>query len=125
MYYYWLGKGTDQDFLASLFGENISQKMISNYLSQIRQAIYKDFVPYFLGAHKEREFYLAHNSITAKILHELGDDILCIFVDGTYCGLEKSANNNFQYGTWSKQKSGSLMKPFIICCADGYIIDCY
>ena len=39
--------------------------------------------------------------------------------------LEKSANNQFQYNCWSQQKMDLLIKPFIICCADGYILDCY
>jgi hypothetical protein len=27
--------------------------------------------------------------------------------------------------TYSGQKKDNLFKPFIICCADGYIVDCY
>jgi hypothetical protein len=46
-------------------------------------------------------------------------------VDGSYARIEKSSNNDFQYSTYSQQKKDSLIKPFIICCCDGYIIDCY
>ncbi len=50
---------------------------------------------------------------------------LAIFADATYTRLEKSSNNEFQYNSWSSQKKDLLIKPFLICCADGYIIDCY
>jgi hypothetical protein len=51
--------------------------------------------------------------------------MLAVIADGTYTRIEKSANNNFQYLTFSKQKLDHLIKPFILCCADGYFIDCY
>ncbi|CAF1002629.1 unnamed protein product [Brachionus calyciflorus] len=54
LYRYWLRKGLDQFSLSLLFGNNTSQNQISSYLSQIREAIYKDFVPFFLGCNKER-----------------------------------------------------------------------
>ena len=53
------------------------------------------------------------------------DDELAVIVDGTYTKLEKSANNDFQYQSYSMQKQYNLLKPFIVCCADGYFIDCY
>jgi hypothetical protein len=45
--------------------------------------------------------------------------------DGTYTRLEKSSNNEFPYVSYSLQKFDHLIKPFILCCADGYFIDCY
>jgi hypothetical protein len=58
-------------------------------------------------------------------IFELDPDVLVLVADGTYCKIQKSNNNDFQYKTYSGQKKDSLFKPFIICCADGYIIDCY
>ena len=58
-------------------------------------------------------------------LHDLSKKMLAIVADGTYCRIEKSANNQFQYLSWSEQKHDSLIKPFCICCTDGYFIDCY
>jgi hypothetical protein len=55
----------------------------------------------------------------------LENDILVFVADGTSCRIQKSNNNEFQYKTYSVQKKDSLFKPFIICCADGYIVDCY
>ena len=58
-------------------------------------------------------------------LHDLEEDVLVLVADGTSCKIQKSSNNEFQYRTYSMQKTTSLFKPFIICCADGYIVDCY
>lgn len=123
IYLYWIRKGIDQ-FSLSLFKHETTQRDISRYLDQIR-AIYKDFVPYFLGSKNGRSFFLKHNTIASKKLYNLENDNLCIVVDGTYTRLEKSFNNKFQYNTWSQQKKDNLIKPFLITCADGYIIDCY
>lgn len=125
LYRFWLRKGVDQDTLAKMFGENTSQQNISLYLFQIRKAIYNNFVPHFLGANKTREFFLNHNNKTTLKLHNLKEDELAIVADGTYCRIEQSANNEFQYKTYSGQKKDNLVKPFILCCTDGYIIDCY
>ena len=125
LYRYWLRKGLDQCSLA-MFMNNKSQQQISHYLTQIREAINRDFVPYFLGAKsRSREFFLSCNNVTTIELFSLEKDDLAIFVDATFTRLEKSANNQFQYNCWSQQKMDLLIKPFIVCCADGYIIDCY
>ena len=124
IYRFWLRKGIDQTSLA-MFKNNCSQQHISYYLDRIRQAMTKDFVPNFLGSKKPREFYLSHNNITTTILHQMEKNDLSVVVDATYTRLEKSANNEFQYNCWSQQKMGLLIKPFVICCTDGYIIDCY
>lgn len=125
IYRYWLKKGVSQETLSRL-KSNCTQNQMHYYLKQIRIAINKDFVPYFLGAKsRKREFFLQHNNITTKILHDLDDNTLAIVVDGTYTRIEKSRNNNFQYLTFSNYKYTNLIKPFLIVCSDGYIIDCY
>jgi hypothetical protein len=109
----------------AMFKTNTSQQEISSYLSQIRHAINKDFVPFFLGAkHKSRDFFLDHNTPTAIELYNIKDQLVVV-VDGSYTRCEKSSNNKFQYNCWSEQKKDLLIKPFIVCCADGYLIDCY
>jgi hypothetical protein len=64
LYRYWLRKRFDQSTLASMFDPSLNQIKISQFLTQIRNAIYKDFVPLFLGANKKLKFYLAHNNLT-------------------------------------------------------------
>jgi hypothetical protein len=61
-----------------------SQLQISHYLCQIRNAINKEFVPEFLGAHKGKKFFLKHNTESVRILHDFVDDDLAIIADGTY-----------------------------------------
>ena len=124
IYMYWLRKGLDQSTLA-LFKNETSQRQISHYLFQIRTAINSEFVPKFLGAKKGKEFFLKHNSKTTQVLHDMDSETLAVVVDGTYTKLEKSSNNNFQYFSYSMHKKHNLIKPFIMCCTDGYFIDCY
>ena len=79
---------------------------------------------FFLGAeNKTREFFVSHNTVSVNELFQLRNK-LAIVVDGSYIRIEKSLNNNFQYLTYSEQKKDNLLKPFLITCADGYIIDC-
>jgi hypothetical protein len=124
IYKYWLSKGIDQSSLA-MFKTNTNQQQISHYLDQIRQAMHEEVVPVLLGANKGKEFFLMHNTPSVKALHNLADDVLALIADGTYTRLEKSSNNDFQYDSYSMQKQQNLVKPFLICCADGYFIDCY
>ena len=82
IYRYWLRRGLDQCSLA-MFKNKTSQQKVSHYLSQIRVAINKDFVPYFLGVkNRSREFFLEHNNITITELYQMKKDDLAIVVDG-------------------------------------------
>lgn len=72
---------------------------------------------------RSREFFISHNTETSIKLFGLRDDELVLVADGTYCRIEKSADNEFQYNTYSGQKKDSLIKPFVIVCADGYYVD--
>ena len=112
LYRYWLRTGIDHKSLASKFSVNTKQYQISEYLAQIRIAIMKDFVPHYLGARKERDFFLNFNTLMTHKLHDLPTDHLVIVADGTYCRIEKSKNNDFQYKTYSKQKCASLINHF-------------
>jgi hypothetical protein len=123
LYRYWLRKKPQQDTLAMMFSNTTSQSSISDYLKITREAILIDFVPLYLGPQRGREFFLQHNTPTVKILHNLADDDLALVVDGTYVKIEKSINHEFQYNTYSGQKLANLVKPFLTCCADGYIVD--
>jgi hypothetical protein len=82
-----------------MFDSNTIQSDISLFLNQIRTAIYRDFVPYFLGTSRGKQFFLEHNNLVAKILYQMADDELVIFVDGTYSRCEKSSNNAMQYNS--------------------------
>jgi hypothetical protein len=84
IYRYWLRKGLDQCSLA-MFKNKTSQQKISHYLSQIRVAINKDFVPFFLGVKsRNREFFVEHNNVTVTELYQMKNDELAIVVDGIF-----------------------------------------
>jgi hypothetical protein len=125
LYRYWLRNKITEQSLAYMFGNKMKQYQISRFLQQIRKCINNDVVPYYLGAKQDREFYLKYKTNSTSIIHDLEKDHLALVADGTYCKIEKSANNSFQYKTYSGQKNDSLIKPFLVCCADGYIVDCY
>jgi len=125
IYRFWLFKGIDQTSLA-MFKTDTDQQQISRYLEQIRIAIERDFVPFFLGVKsRSREFFVGHNTLASKTIYGLNDSTLCIVADGTYIFCVKSSNNSFQYKSFSMQKDSHLIKPFLIICPDGYIIDSY
>ena len=48
-----------------------------------------------------------------------------MIADGTYCYIQKSSHYEFQRKTYSVQKKRNLIKPFLVCAADGTIIDIY
>lgn len=125
LYRYRFRKGIDQESL-SIFMSDTTQKNVSRYLSQVQNAIYKDFVPVFVWAgSRPRKLFLTKNTICAKKLYNMTDDSRCFIADAKYTRLEKRANNDFQYNSWSQQKMDLLIKPFTICCSDGYFVDCY
>ena len=99
---------------------------MSRYLKQVRDALMKDFVQKNIGSKtKNRENWLKHNSDMSKRIFESKEDELILVADGTYCYCQKSSNNSFQRKSYSVQKSRHLVKPFVICSTDGYIVDIY
>jgi len=105
---------------------NIKQIQVSNYCQQIRDALTKDFVVKNIGPNiKTREDWLKENTYIAKELFGSNDDQFIIICDGTYCYIKKSSNSHFQRATYSKQKNRPLVKPFVICATNGFIIDIY
>ena len=48
-----------------------------------------------------------------------------IVADGTYCYIQKSANNYFQRKTYSLHKKRHLAKTFVVTASNGRIIDIY
>ena len=124
IYRYWLRNGMSQTCI-SLYKKETGQQTISSYLELARLSIYKYFVPFFLGCNRDRSFYLNHRTETSKILYDLTENDLCFIADGSYLNCQKSRNHVFQYDSYSKHKGTNLIKPMIVCCPDGYIVDCY
>ena len=125
IYLFWLRTGLQQHIIAIFF--NLDNRfVVQKICAQVRAALTEHFVCKYLGtANKERSFFTNNNTELAKILFELNDDQLITICDGTYLYCEKSLNNLIQRLTYSCQKKRPLIKPFLIVCANGYIIDCY
>lgn len=79
-----------------------------------------------LGAqHLTRDTVKSHNSHIAKVLFEMSDDQIGVIADGSYTYCDKSNDNEFQRKSYSVQKKQHLLKPFVLCTLNGYVIDVY
>jgi hypothetical protein len=48
-----------------------------------------------------------------------------LIADSTYVYIDKSADSEFQRITYSDQKKRHFVRPFTVCCADGFIVDLF
>jgi hypothetical protein len=123
VYLFWLKTGLSQALIGTFFGID-KEGRVGFYCDQIRNAFKTDFVDQFLGAaHLAREDFLLKNTETVKTLFDLDNNQLVIICDGTYIYCEKSLNNYLQRLLYTDQKKRPLIKPFVICTSNGYIID--
>lgn len=114
--------GEPDERLATKF--KISRRTLERKLRIARECLTAEFVPRHLGLdHMTREEAVARNlTIPAHIFG--GDHNAAIFVfDGTYLYVQKSSNFLFQRITYSLHKYRNLVKPFLVVCTDGYIVD--
>lgn len=125
IYLTWLKTGIPQSTLSAFFGIEPRQK-ISHMCHQVREAFKKDFVHKFLGSSSlNRDQWLNKNTDLVKELFSLSNDQFCLIADGTYLYCQKSENNKLQRLLYSGQKKRHLIKPFVVCTSNGYIIDVY
>ena len=125
IYLFWLKTGIAQNTINAIFGLDMRQK-ISDYCGQVRGSLIKEFVPQYLGScHRTRENFLVKNISIVKTLYDMEEDQLCLIAYGTYIYCQKSSNNKLQRKLWSGHKKRPLIKPFVICCSNGYIVDVY
>ena len=115
--------GDSDERLASKF--NMSRRTFERKLQIARQCLTEDFVPRYLGLdHLTREDTVARNlSIPSHIFGGNQNENGIFVMDGTYLYVQKSANFLFQRKTYSLHKFRNLVKPFLVVCTDGYIID--
>ena len=124
VYLTWLKTGIPQTTLSSFFG--IDNRQISHWCNQVREALIKDYVPQFLGSRSQtRHQWLNKNTDLVKELYNLTDEQFCLIADGTYLYCQKPENNKLQRQLYSCQKKRHLVKPFIVCATNGFIIDVY
>ncbi|CAF1079292.1 unnamed protein product, partial [Brachionus calyciflorus] len=124
VYLFWLKTGLDQTTIGAHF--DLCQLEVSRICQQVRESLFKDFVPLNLGPKvKPRIEWLTHNSYISRELFCQTEEQLILVCDGTYCYCERSSNNIFQRSTFCVQKKRHLVKPFVICTTDGFIVDIY
>uniref|UniRef100_A0A2H1VNI0 SFRICE_040660 n=1 Tax=Spodoptera frugiperda TaxID=7108 RepID=A0A2H1VNI0_SPOFR len=93
------------------------------------KCLVQDFVPRHLGLD-----HISRNEVVAKNLSvpnglfgnpdaPLQERKAILVIDGTYVYTQKSSNFLFQRKTYSLHKYTNLLKPFLIVCCDGYILD--
>lgn len=118
-----LRTGEPNNRIASIF--NLSRRTVDRKILRVRHCLLTDFVPSHLGLdHISREQVIQHNRVLPNYLFGNEESPKAIMIcDGTYIFIEKSSNFLFQRRTYSLHKYRNLVKPFLIVCADGYILD--
>lgn len=109
--------------LSSIF--NISRRSIDRKIHLSRRCLFSDFVPEYIGLdHITRDEIIERNRIVPNYIFGSEESPKALIImDGTYLFIEKSSNFLYQRRTYSLHKYRNLIKPFLIVCGDGHIID--
>lgn len=116
--------GEPDERLASMF--NMSRRTLERKLKIARECLIEEFVPRHLGLnHMTRDDVVGRNLMIPNSIFGGNENnpAAILIADGTYIYLQKSANFLFQRKTYSLHKFRNLVKPFLIVCSDGYIVD--
>ena len=90
---------TNED-LAKMY--NISVDNVKNCVKKIRKELYENMVKQKLGLkNMSREMLASHNCPMVNALHCRVPGYISIMADGTYIYIQKSADNDFQWKTFS------------------------
>ncbi|XP_041983275.1 uncharacterized protein LOC121736257 [Aricia agestis] len=118
-----LRTGDSDQRLSTLF--KIPRSTLERLMSIAREFLTQDFVPQNLGIeHMTRQNIAERNLIIPNGLFGSTNQIKPIVImDGTYVFIQKSSNYKYQKQTYSMHKLSNLVKPFLITCTDGYILD--
>ncbi|CAH2109131.1 unnamed protein product [Euphydryas editha] len=104
---------------------NKSRQTIDRKINFTRRYLFNDFVPLHLGFdHITRSEVIERNRVLPNHIFGIGETPKAILIcDGLYIFIQKSSNFLFQRNSYSLHKYQNLIKPFMIVCGDGYIID--
>ena len=129
IYLFWLKTGLSQTLISTYFGGGLTQIDISHFNQQVRDSLSLHFVPKYIGSQAiNRDQLIGRNSPFINKFCETPfphNKIAAVLADATYLEIGKSTNHAFQRLTYSCQKLYNLLKPFLICAPDGYIVDIY
>ncbi|KAL0879440.1 hypothetical protein ABMA27_003191 [Loxostege sticticalis] len=119
-----LRTGDSDDRLSSLL--QIPSTTLSSLLGKARCLMFDYFIPQHLGLnHINRQQIIERNLFIPNELfgNHNGEIRPIIVLDGTYIYVQKSSNYKYQKNTYSLHKYQNLVKPFLIVCTDGYIVE--
>ncbi|XP_072946923.1 uncharacterized protein [Epargyreus clarus] len=123
-----LRTGDSNERLATLFKK--PRSTLERLMTNVRNCLVNNFVPLYLGFnHMTVEDVAFRNRIIPEGIFgnpEMPPHIkpAIVICDATYVFLQSSSNYLFQKETYSLQKLDNLVKPFMIVCCDGYIVEC-
>ncbi|XP_026737081.1 uncharacterized protein LOC113500467 [Trichoplusia ni] len=119
-----LRTGDSDDRLSTLL--QIPKTTLVTQLGKARSLLYDYFVPHHLGLnHINKQQIIERNLLIPNELFGWHNSEVkpIVVLDGTYVYVQKSSNYKYQKKTYSLHKYQNLVKPFLIVCTDGYIID--
>lgn len=117
-----LRTGDSDERISSLL--NKPRSTLTKLLGTARDLLNEEFIPHNLGInHISRAEISERNLIIPNGLFGGEGRKPIIIVDGTYLYVQKSSNYLYQKNTYSLHKYRNLVKPFLMVCCDGYIID--
>lgn len=120
-----LRTGEPNERLASLF--QIPRRTLEVLMAKVQELLLLSFIPTHLGVgHITREQIIQRNLLIPRGLFGVqsdGQENPIVIADGSYCYIQKSSNYLYQKNTYSLHKYRNLVKPFMLVCSDGYIID--
>lgn len=120
--------GDSDDRLASLF--QMSRRTLERNMTKTRNCMSQQMAPEHLGInHMSIEEVASRNKIIPEGLFgnsNLPNEIkpAIVICDATYVYVQSSSNYLFQKDTFSLHKHLNLVKPFMMVCCDGHILDC-
>ncbi|KAI5651719.1 DDE superfamily endonuclease domain-containing protein [Phthorimaea operculella] len=124
-----LRTGETNDRIASLF--HVASGTVFNHLNIVRECFKDQFIQLHLGRNTLSIQQVAQYNL--MIPNGLFGDpdadpefMPAIAIgDGTYVYIQKSSNYLYQKQTYSLHKFRNLVKPFLLVCCNGYIIDVF
>lgn len=119
--------GDSNKRLSSLF--NIPRSTMERHMGIVRSCFMEHFVPLHIGLQRlTREDIIRRNLSIPNVLFGSPNETnvtrpAITICDGTYIYIQKSSNYFYQKETYSLHKYLNLVKPFLLVCSDGHIID--
>ncbi|RVE41531.1 hypothetical protein evm_013816 [Chilo suppressalis] len=114
--------------LTTLF--NKPRATLERWMRKARNCLVYDFVLFHLGFnHMTTQDLSSRNRIIPEELFSNPDlpasvKPTIVICDATYVFVQSSSNYLYQKETYSLQKMDNLVKPFLIVCCDGHIVEC-